>query len=454
MIKEYIEKRKPIVEALLKRQQDVCDSLENKRNELDHKESDLMDIKKIPKPKFFDKFFKTKKYKLYKDSNQKKEDLEKEIKELKYVTNADDIFYMREYYELDSLQKELDILNGDLSIREMLEKLELSFKDIIKFLCENGVPFIFTEEEKNTIREMYGQTSRNFESINDIVLVHKTDYEPDKNCLNTDVSMNAIKENNTKINARVYPTLIRPFDNTIHFSVNNESIKHLDYKWDNKKYGIIVNLADISIDSLNGVNSADTYTTSIFELPKGSIILCPADRISEVFKNNNNCIVIGYENENYNDYINTILMGLELPVEKNDEFGFKDDKVNAKYKEILTEAGYKNFNQYWQTDDKKEYNSREAISIIQGILEFLISHPEFKDTDYKSIIKDNDLYLLMDYVVRNDYTADFGYSLDEIHMEIDIYSIDQEKELSEALIEAAIKTAQKMSSNKKTKGTR
>ena len=124
--------------------------------------------------------------------------------------------------------------------------------------------------------EEISSDKRKIESIDDLVLIHLTDYPPIGGIIKTPRDAGAmvpiLGEDGKTV---IYDTWKRE-RNTIHFTVNGEVTSHEGGDWSNNKYAIIIPLKKMLGKDIVG-HPADIYAWGSVDLPEGTVVLCSKD---------------------------------------------------------------------------------------------------------------------------------------------------------------------------------
>lgn len=303
--------------------------------------------------------------------------------------------YKRGYDRKRSIE---EIQNELFGIEDKIEELkeELYNKDytkIIKHNIENNIQIILTEEDKELFINEYREETnirydrgRKIEKLEDIMLVHKTDYIPQNSELGTRMTSDVVDEITPEIEGKEYKVNLRPYRNTLHFAVNHEVISHGFGNWSKKKYMIIVPLTDIPKEKIRNNNEVDTYTRGEIKLTSNCYIICPKEDIEKVKKENPQCIVIGYDDTKPINYANTFLWFMGYPVEDCNEHGFNNNEEFKRYADIIEKSGYyKSYEKHYYSEEKEAENKLYYVSFYIGLLELIMTHEDFRESDPKTI---------------------------------------------------------------------
>lgn len=235
-----------------------------------------------PKFKFLDSIFKRKKILYY--ENLKKE-IEQISLELKTLKEKDDLEKKPKFEEIKNkieiykkrLQEIESIVNG-LS-NDKLQEFLIKLKEEVIY-DSDGIPVIDDVVPENFEKNF---VDLNFNpktfSLDDIVMVHATDYFPENHIIKTSRSANAIYEKDKKEIKIVGESKIGntySHRNTIHFALNGKVSNHGWNSWDNVKF-IIIEPMKYHMDTIHCVRPEDTWVKGEMKLSNESIILVRED---------------------------------------------------------------------------------------------------------------------------------------------------------------------------------
>lgn len=150
----------------------------------------------------------------------------------------------------------------------------IDLKEMYDKAIQEGRQFVLTEEMLNVGIK---QIDKTIQSIDDLVMVHKTSYFPNK----------AIKT---------------PFD-TKKFAMKTYG------RWDDIKYAILMPLSK-NKDKIVGGTECDLFSLGSVPITDTAYILCPKDEIDKMKEANPTAHVIGYEGDSVSKYVNVFLSNI------------------------------------------------------------------------------------------------------------------------------------------------
>lgn len=216
----------------------------------------------------------------------------------------------------------------------------LSIEKLIE--CKNSGELNIDKPEKNTIDE--------------VVMVHVTDYEPTDNRIKTSKEKGIIKDLNG----------IPLYDmrNTTHCTVNGVVTSHEGGNWDKRKYAIIIPgktfLKENGKKCLSG-SVEDLYIDGGIDL-KDAIIVCPKSDCERISRENPDNIIICFDGDlavdvkNKINYPETVLDLMEIDRHKIAEFGF----------DVFGEKGAELIHHYIDIIIKENYSLNNVESLFQS----------------------------------------------------------------------------------------
>lgn len=185
----------------------------------------------------------------------------------------------------------------------------IDLKEMYDKAIQEGRQFVLTEEMLNVGIK---QIDKTIQSIDDLVMVHKTSYFPNK-AIKTpfDTKKFAMKTINCKIDGedREYKYPVRNYRNTVHFCLNAGVKSHMYSGWDDTKYAILMPLSK-NKDKIVGGTECDLFSLGSVPITDNAYILCPKEEIDKMKEANPTAHVIGYEGDSISQYVNIFLSNI------------------------------------------------------------------------------------------------------------------------------------------------
>lgn len=185
----------------------------------------------------------------------------------------------------------------------------IDLKEMYDKAIQEGRQFVLTEEMLDVGIKRIDKT---IQSIDDLVMVHKTSYFPNK-AIKTpfDTKKFAMNTINCKIDGedREYKYPVRNYRNTVHFCLNGGVKSHMYSGWDDTKYAILMPLSK-NKDKIVGGTECDLFSLGSVPITDTAYILCPEDEIDKMKEANPSAHVIGYEGDTVSKYINVFLSNI------------------------------------------------------------------------------------------------------------------------------------------------
>lgn len=127
--------------------------------------------------------------------------------------------------------------------------------EAMKLLEANGITPILDESDREIFKR-----PRNYQSKNDLIMVHKTDFIPKNNRLST--QKEAGVERNLKVNldGKDYEFSYLIERDTVHTSMNDEVSSHMFGEWDHCRYTVLQPFAEVANEKIGATVPNDTYT--------------------------------------------------------------------------------------------------------------------------------------------------------------------------------------------------
>lgn len=182
-------------------------------------------------------------------------------------------------------------------------------KEMYDKAIQEGRQFVLTEEMLDVGIKRIDKT---IQSIDDLVMVHKTSYFPNK-AIKTpfDTKKFAMKTINYKIDGedKEYKYPVRDYRNTVHFCLNAGVKSHMNGEWDDTKYAILMPLSK-NKDKIVGGTECDLFSLGSVPITDNAYILCPKEEIDKMKEANPTAHVIGYEGDSVSKYVNVFLSNI------------------------------------------------------------------------------------------------------------------------------------------------
>ncbi len=270
----------------------------------------------------------------------------------------------------------------------------------IPMMLENGETVVLTENDKkcsleeikksNDPNNSYG-LKRDFEQLEEVMLVHKTNYAPHDSTIESRMTANVFDTSGVFINGEPYTINLRPCRNTVHFAANHEVSPNGGGNWDDCKYAIITPLTSIPKDKYKSNCPVDTFVNGPVTLTEKAYLLCPKDEIEEMKKSNPNLYVIGYEGTSALDYANSLLWMLGYPVGQGNDWGFSSQHQTS-YENLLSQNGYENLSPHYYSETKEIEEANWNMTYVVGVLELIMNTPKLHNIDSHELAKQTMLY--------------------------------------------------------------
>lgn len=320
--------------------------------------------------------------------------------------------------ELKEVLKKEAEQNGNMEVINSIERettllrLGYTFKDAIKKLKEAGVTIVLTEEEKEkrfeeirnahkTIEEGFddswtfenGLTNgrvnmREFESTSDIVMVHKTNYAPKGERIESRYSGGVLHECSVTLGGEEYNFTCKSGRDTVHLSANHEVGANDGGSWSKMKYAVIIPFEDLKKHStIKSAKSVDTYTIGAVKLTENAYILCPKGESISIQRENPNVTIIEYEGEFVQDYANMLISELGYKLELGNDHGFENSKQSSKYFDIMTQEGF-SVQSHFHSEDKKNEKELGKVYQVVGLMKLISDEQLIEKIDRDEFIEE------------------------------------------------------------------
>ena len=357
--------------------------------------------------------------------------------------------------ELKELLKKEAKENGNMEAVSSIESatsllhLGYTFTEAIKKLKEAGLTIVLTEEEKKkrfeeiknahkTIEEGFddswgfenGLTNglvnmREFESTSDIVMVHKTNYAPKNERIESRHSGGVLHDCSITLGGQEYNFTCKSGRDTVHLSANHEVGANDGGSWSKMKYAVIIPFEDLKkYSTIRSAKSVDTYTRGAVKLTENSYILCPKGECASIQSENPNITIIEYEGEFVQDYANMLISELGYKLELGHDHGFEDSKQADKYYDIMKGEGL-SMQSHFHSEDKERETELGMVYQVVGLMKLISDEQLLEKFDRTELIEElnsKHFFELVDNAFGNEATFNdvFIEELKEIGINVSI----------------------------------
>ena len=229
---------------------------------------------------------------------------------------------------------------------------------------------------------------KEFESTSDIVMVHKTDYAPKGERIESRHSGGVLHDCSITLGGEKYNFTCKSGRDTVHFSANHEVSANNGGSWSKMKYAVIIPFEDLKKHStIKSAKSVDTYTIGAVKLTENSYILCPKGERTAIQKENPNVTIIEYEGEFVQDYANMLISELGYKLEPGNDHGFEDSKQANKYYDIMTREGF-TMQSHFHSEDKERETELGMVYQVVGLMKLISDEQLIEKLDREKLIED------------------------------------------------------------------
>lgn len=194
---------------------------------------------------------------------------------------------------------------------------------------------MLTKKEKEEFK--INNEGKEIKSIDDLVLVHVTDYIPEGGIIHSPKDAGVKFQEEFDGVQYELPSQRK----TVHFTMNGDitGVEHIGGSWQNKKYAIIIPLNLIDKEDFVGGLTVDFYSKDSFKIPEGAYILCSEEEKENIQKEVGEGInVIGVEGKYIDGYTSILLQNLGY---KNEtipaDWGWHNEKDNEAARKIIAQ---------------------------------------------------------------------------------------------------------------------
>ena len=283
-----------------------------------------------PKISLLDRLFRTSKYKSLMETYQHElDDYNGKIQNRKMALENERLLIEQTQNRKSNLEEEITKRKSlQITTIELLkEKIRLGIK-----FNSLGIPIIDASNEKNLEGFINQDITEDF-SMDDIVMVHATNYFPQNMILKTASDSNVTINSQNTVAER----------NTLHFSLNGKVSSHGYGNWDSTPY-IFIEPIKTHIDQIVCLKDNDTFTYGSLKLSNDAIILINKvffenvykEHAEEIEKNKSKIILFDGDSE---IVVNKILILLGYRPQKCGMWSWTNEK-NSKFLENYVISNY------------------------------------------------------------------------------------------------------------------
>ncbi len=218
-----------------------------------------------------------------------------------------------------------------------LEDLGYEPKEAFNLLIENNIPVVLEEDEKIEKDDIEASDGK-IKEESDLVLVHKTNYMPQNDNIQTYKSA-VQNEEKVVLGGEEYEITYPQGRDTVHFAVNHEVTDHAGGSWNDTKYAVIIPFSQVKKEQIGSASSVDTFLKGNVSLNSGTYILCPVGEGEIVKKQNPNVQVVEYEGERALGYANMLISNLGYTVKKASSVSWHDKQDEETFKKMMEDKG-------------------------------------------------------------------------------------------------------------------
>lgn len=231
------------------------------------------------------------------------------------------------------------------------------------------LPQMLKEQDKQQIgRE---NSKKSIKSLEDIVLIHKTDYVPMDGIIKCSKDAGVMAEYSFYIGDKEYTIQYPSERETVHFCLNGEVTSHSMGDFKGMKYAVIIPFTQMEKDSIIGGTTVDTYTKGSVLIPEGGYLLCPQDEVKRLRNVVGNVNIVGYEGKNVDGYANLLaseVLGYKL--ESIGEWSWENLEDNSIVLDLYSKRGLK-IGPHSYSDENEVTDAKMAIHRTCEILKLI-----------------------------------------------------------------------------------
>lgn len=348
-----------LIEEKQRELDELTEKLTKMENEIQKSRNLLYDNSNIPN--IFQKLFKTKKYRSYMESVSISDAQGEKIGDLKI--------------EIADKKNDLTNLEERMEEAKILKDLDLSFEDGVSFLEEHGIDVVLEKEDLITEKH-----TSDFESMDDLIFVHKTDYIPQNDVVKSANGSEVKDKKSITIKGKEYEYECERKRDTVHFAVNGEVGDHGYGNWSKCKYAVLLPGSSVKDNRIGILASQDTVFEGNVSLDSESYILVPREEIENARNQNEKAKIIGYDGESVTGFADALVSKLGYEQESVGAWSWCNEKAQEKFSQLAQNLGYKS-QAHTYTEYSFEEKKQEGISQIAALFNMIKDNKLIEDKD-------------------------------------------------------------------------
>lgn len=268
----------------------------------------------------------------------------------------------------------------------------MDLKELYERTIREGKPFILTEDMIGVEIKIIDKP---IQSLDDLVMVHKTDYFP-YGAVKTPYETRKAADCHIKciIDGEEKEFIIpsKSYRNTAHFCLNGAVESHAYGEWDETKYAILMPLAK-NKDKIIAGSECDLFSWGSVPITDNGYILCPKDEIDKMKEANPSAHIIGYEGTSVTPYVNIFLSNIleykyKMPTQNSREWDSGHSEDYNSVVKLIKENGWEYIDHNgskWDRDDL----TQQFTDLLVGWLKVIINEKLLYSTQNVDEIKKN-----------------------------------------------------------------
>lgn len=290
-----------------------------------------------------------------------------------------------------------------------------------------------TTEEVQRAKELQKQSlsskgqTRSITDINDLVLVHRTNYWPENGIIRTAKSARALG----KYEYKEKEILIPSGRDTIHFSLNGEVSQHaLGNNWDQMPISIIIPIKAMSEEQkrqIVGGLTVDLYTKGDLELPEGAYVIC-SEQTHETRDAGKASVIEVPSNEanGIKGYANALIAKLGYKLESVGAYVWG----NEEDEKIASEIIQQNWKRIQHSDSQEHYEEQVEpwINYTIAVLKIKLQEEKYEDLSPEGILDQNGLKSLLSSPPEN-YFSEHSEAIEIIYKKLEEIGLPMSEEI-------------------------
>lgn len=279
-----------------------------------------------------------------------------------------------------AIQIRSDVLNRKSELKSagnLKEIVDATGLDIRTLLERDDFYLTENDKEENQRNTKEYNDGKQYTSLDELVMVHKTRYLPNEDKIINSRNSNVTSTNSFVLSKETLGYKMKSFRNTVHFCLNGEVGNHSMGNWSNLKYAVVQPITENISNKIASMVPVDTYIDGNVTLD-GAYILCPIKEKEEAKKRNPNSTIVGYEGNSVDHYADLLVTLLGYQNEKAGAWSWVNTRGNERISSVIEKHGYReNYHTYSPEEERDDTLERKyAVDQIMKVIREKVTNGE------------------------------------------------------------------------------